>query len=131
MRNLIYILILSFISVSSFADDCDINTLNEYKIILTDNSIQKDFEGKIYLPNLKSIKGEFCGFWLQEKLTNNKVHQLTGYLDNHLNITLNPEAHDLGFALDFDNTNTWLQQGTLIKRGIAGIKIGTFKIVAN
>ena len=129
MRNLIFILIF-FIYTPLLKADCDLKALTEYKLILINDNEKSIYESKVYLPQIDHEKRNFCGYWSQESLTNNEMSPLSGYVvDDALSIDLYPNSFDWGYELEFDNNKNWEQEGTLIRKGIAGVIVGKFKIV--
>ena len=131
MRRIIFgiVFVLTSASASAHAGEkCTFDNLTEYSLILSVTETKKKYLTKIYLPNIKKINGEFCGFWINKELTNNINHQYYGFKDTNSYITLNPELNDIGLGINLTNNDQWTQEGPLIKRGIAGAVIGTYKI---
>lgn len=112
------------------ADKCALEGLKEYDFIFVVDRTSEVYSSKIYLPDIEKVRGEFCGYWSNSKLTNNKKHQFYGYKDDHSYITLSPETPDQGFGIKLRNNSQWVQSGELEEMGYASHVVGSYKIVA-
>ena len=112
------------------ADDaCRQVPLTKHEMELSITKTQATFTAMIFLPDIEDTKGEFCGFWLHQELTNNVKHQFYGYRGSNSYISLNPEISDAGLTINIENTKQWVQKGQLGKESFAGvIPVGKYSI---